>query len=72
MKLTAKLERWTQTASPLPVPYHTYLIKIMRGYPLEGTDSTRKIGVELYKLNMFRSLSVPNRGYVAAQETNLF
>ena len=43
MKLTAKLERWTQTASPLPVPYHTYLIKIVRGYPLEGTDSTRKI-----------------------------
>jgi hypothetical protein len=35
------------------VPYDTDLIKIVRDYLLEGTDSTRKIKVELYKLNVY-------------------
>ncbi|KAI0246402.1 hypothetical protein BJV78DRAFT_1255310 [Lactifluus subvellereus] len=39
-------------STPL-VPDHTDLIKIVRDYLLEGTDSTRKIKVELYKLNVY-------------------
>ncbi|KAI0250472.1 hypothetical protein BJV78DRAFT_1108457, partial [Lactifluus subvellereus] len=39
-------------ATPL-VPGHTDLIKIVRNYLLEGTDSARKIKVELYKLNVY-------------------
>ena len=35
------------------VPYHTDLIKIVRNYLLEGTDSAREIKVELYKLNVY-------------------
>ena len=32
---------------------HTDLIKIVRNYLLEGTDSSRQIKVELYKLNVY-------------------
>ncbi|KAI0248327.1 hypothetical protein BJV78DRAFT_1237563, partial [Lactifluus subvellereus] len=39
-------------STPL-VPDHTDLIKIVRDNLLEGTDSTRKIKVELYKLNVY-------------------
>jgi hypothetical protein len=33
--------------------FHTDLIKIIRGYLLEGTDSTKGIKTELYKLNVY-------------------
>ncbi len=33
-------------------PFHTNLIKIIRGYLLEGSKSKRDIKVELYKLNI--------------------
>jgi hypothetical protein len=39
-------------STPL-VPDHTDLIKIVRNYLLEGPDSTRKIKIELYKLNVY-------------------
>ena len=39
-------------STPL-VPDHTDLIKIVRNYLLEGTDSTRGINVELHKLNVY-------------------
>jgi hypothetical protein len=32
---------------------HTDLIKIIRGYLLEGTESTNNIKTELYKLNVY-------------------
>jgi hypothetical protein len=34
-------------------PVHTDLIKIIRGYLLEGTDSTKGIKAELHKLNVY-------------------
>jgi hypothetical protein len=34
-------------------PFHTDLIKIIRGYLLEGLESTTGIKVELYKLNIY-------------------
>jgi hypothetical protein len=34
-------------------PFHTDLIKIIRGYLLEGTHSTEGIKTELYKLNVY-------------------
>jgi hypothetical protein len=34
-------------------PDHTDLVKILRNYLLEGTDSTRPIKLELYKLNVY-------------------
>ena len=34
-------------------PLHTDLIKIVRGYLLEGSESKRDIKVELYKLNIY-------------------
>jgi hypothetical protein len=39
--------------STLLVPDRTDLIKIMRNYLLEGTDSNRKIRIERYKLNVY-------------------
>jgi hypothetical protein len=39
-------------ATPL-TPDHTDLVKIVRNYLLEGTDSSRQIKVELYKLNVY-------------------
>jgi len=47
-------------STPL-VPDHTDLIKIVRDYLLEGTDSTRKIKVELYKLNVYSMRLVQTR-----------
>ena len=44
-------------------PYHTELIKIVRTYLLEGTDSARKIKVELYKFNVYSMCLVQNRAY---------
>ena len=35
------------------VPEHTDLVKVLRGHLLEGTDSTRKLKIELYKLNVY-------------------
>ncbi len=32
---------------------HTDLVKVLRGHLLEGTDSTRKLKIELYKLNVY-------------------
>ena len=34
-------------------PFHTDLIKIIRGYLLEGLNSTTGIKAELYKLNVY-------------------
>ena len=34
-------------------PFHTNLIKIIRAYLLEGTQSTKNIKIELYKLNIY-------------------
>ncbi|KAH9956379.1 hypothetical protein BGW80DRAFT_1388114 [Lactifluus volemus] len=39
--------------SPLLVPEHTDLIKIVRNCLLEGTDSNRQIKVESHKLNVY-------------------
>jgi hypothetical protein len=43
----------SKSFSPLLVPRHTDLIKIVRNYLLEGTDSTRQIDIELYELNVY-------------------
>ena len=34
-------------------PFHTDLMKIIRGYLLEGLESTKGIKAELYKLNTY-------------------
>jgi hypothetical protein len=34
-------------------PVHGSLLEIIRGYLLEGTQSTKKIKTELYKLNVY-------------------
>jgi hypothetical protein len=39
--------------APTLDPFHTDLIKIVRGYLLEGTKSTMGIKAELYKLNIY-------------------
>jgi hypothetical protein len=39
-------------STPL-VPEHTDLVKVLRGHLLEGTDSMRKLKIELYKLNVY-------------------
>ena len=39
--------------SPILDPFRTDLIKIIRGYLLEGTQSTENIKAELYKLNVY-------------------
>jgi hypothetical protein len=39
--------------SPLLLPHNTDLVKIVRDYLLEGSQSTRKIKAELYKLNLY-------------------
>ncbi|KAH9963499.1 hypothetical protein BGW80DRAFT_1179829 [Lactifluus volemus] len=44
--------------SPLLVPRYTDLIKIVRNYLLEGTDSTRQIDIELYELNVYSNGSL--------------
>jgi hypothetical protein len=38
-------------------PYHTDLIKIVRGYLLEGLESKQGIKAELYKLNIYSKYS---------------
>jgi hypothetical protein len=43
-------------STPL-VPKQTDLVKVMRGYLLEGAGSARKLKVELYKLNVYVALS---------------
>jgi hypothetical protein len=43
----------SNSVSPWLVPHHTDLIKIVRNYLLEGTDSTRQINIELYELNVY-------------------
>jgi hypothetical protein len=39
--------------SPTLDPFHTNVMKIIRGYLLEGTQSTENIKIELYKLNIY-------------------
>ena len=39
-------------STPL-IPDHTDLVKVVRECLLEGTDSTRRLKVELYKLNVY-------------------
>jgi hypothetical protein len=39
--------------SPMLDPFRADLIKIIRGYLLEGTQSTENIKAELYKLNIY-------------------
>jgi hypothetical protein len=43
----------TDRFSPLLLPDNTDLVKIVRDYLLEGTQSTLKINAELYKLNVY-------------------
>jgi hypothetical protein len=45
--------------SPFLVPQLTDLIKIVRNYLLEGTDSTRQIDIELYELNVYSASDPP-------------
>ena len=50
-------------------PFHTDLIKVIRGYLLEGVQSTTGIKVELYKLNIYSKYLIfvhPIWYYVAA------
>ena len=46
-----KMDKDSFTA--LLVPDNTDLVKIVRNYLLEGTDSDRKIKIELHKLNVY-------------------
>ena len=39
--------------SPMLDLHQTDLMKVIRGYLLEGTDSTESIRAELYKLNVY-------------------
>jgi hypothetical protein len=39
--------------APMLDPVHSKLLKIIRGYLLEGTQSTKSIRTELYKLNVY-------------------
>jgi hypothetical protein len=34
-------------------PFHTNVMKIIRGYLLEGTQSTENVKIEPYKLNIY-------------------
>jgi hypothetical protein len=43
----------TDCFSTTLIPEHTDLIKIVRNYLLEGTDTSRQIKAELYKLNVY-------------------
>jgi hypothetical protein len=43
----------TECFAPLLDPVRTDLSKIIRGYLLEGTQSTKEIKIELYKLNVY-------------------
>ena len=50
-------------------PFHTDLIKVIRGYLLEGVQSTTGIKAELYKLNIYSKYLIlvhPIWYYVAA------
>ena len=49
-------------ATPL-LPDHTDLIKIVRNYLLEGTHSSRKIKVEISKLNVYSMCLIYIRAY---------
>ena len=42
----------------LDPPVHTDLLKIIRGYLLEGTQSMNNIKAELYKLNVYGVYSI--------------
>ena len=56
--------------APLLDPVRTDLLKIIRGYLLEGTQSMNNIKVELYKLNVYGmhpTFISPSRYYIAAQ-----
>jgi hypothetical protein len=43
----------TDCFATLLTPDHTDLVKIVRNYLLEGTDTSRQIKVELYMLNVY-------------------
>ena len=45
-------------------PFHTDLIKIVRGYLLEGSKSTTGIKAELYKLNIYSKYLILVRSYL--------
>jgi hypothetical protein len=45
--------------SPMLDLHQTDLMKLMRGYLLEGTDSTEGIKAELYKLNVYGTHIIP-------------
>jgi hypothetical protein len=45
--------------SPTLDLHQTDLMKVIRGYLLEGTDSTESIKVELYKLNVYGTHIIP-------------
>ncbi len=46
-------------------PEHTDLVKVLRGHLLEGTDSTRKLKIELYKLNLYGMSPYVSRPMIA-------
>jgi hypothetical protein len=48
-----KMDSECFTPSPMLDPVHSDLLEIIRGYLLEGTQSTKKIKAELYKLNVY-------------------
>ena len=45
---------------PVLDPFHTDLIKIIRGYLLEGDQSKKTIKMELYKLNVYGTHITPS------------
>ena len=45
-------------------PYRTDLIKIIRGYLLEGEESTKHIEIEVYKLNIYSAHLIFARPYL--------
>ena len=45
--------------SPMLDLHQTDLMKLIRGYLLEGTDSTEGIKAELYKLNVYGTHIIP-------------
>jgi hypothetical protein len=45
-------------------PFHTDLIKIIRGYLLEGDQSKKSIKMELYKLNVYGTHITPSLAFI--------
>jgi hypothetical protein len=48
-----KMDSECFSPSPMLDPVHSKLLEIIRGYFFEGTQSTKNIKAELYKLNVY-------------------